>query len=206
LALTLIATLGDDRIQGVHVRSVHQLIATNLRGDVLRAAALVMAVAVVSGLCAGALAGALVRLRDRLARRALRSPGSLVLISLSVVVAGHALPFLHDVALRPQLYEPTLYAHGAVRGALELFATRGLGPGGVIALAALWFAVWLLVPLRPWTELPARLGPALARLSRPQVLACCGITLALLPFWFFDSIPRHVWATSSRPNVLIVGA
>ncbi len=212
--LTLIATLSDDRIQGVHVHSVHQLIATQFRGDVVRAAGLVMAVAVLTGLVGGTLAGALVRLRDRLAERSPRGPGSLALSSVAVLAVAHAIFWLHDVAVRPQLYDQTLYARGGARKALELLATQDLGPHGILGVGALVLALWLALPLRPWAELPGRVKLGLATLRtpiagmlfRPPVLATCAITLGLLAVGFVDSFPRRVPPRGSQPNVLIVAA
>lgn len=212
--LTLLATLGDDRIQGVHAHNVQHLIATHFQGDVVRAAVLVLAVAVLAGLIGGALAGGLVRLRDRLADRSPRGTVSLALSSVVVLAVAHAVFWLHDVAVRPQLYDQTLYARGGARRALELLATHDLGPHGVLALGALALGVWLALPLWPWAELPARIKLGLATLRtplggmlfRPPVVATCAITLALLAVGFADSFPRRVKPKGSGPNVLIVAA
>lgn len=202
--LGLLSTLDDDRIQGVHAKSVQHLIATHFSGDVAHVALMVVALAALIGAAVGAIAGLLVRLRARVAGRAPCSPERLALESLGVIVAAHAIFFMHDVALHPALYQHALYSHGGLRRALQLLATEVLGPAGVSALGAFAWLAWFASALRPRETVGARVKAAFGDMLAPRPIAVGAVAAILLAVELASGGPRRVTEKTRRPNVLII--
>ena len=197
--LALWATFADDRVRGVAAANVRQLVATRFRGEVIQASLLVVAIAVLMGLILGGGAGWAVRLRDRLAGRPERRPHELVGSALAVLVVGHGLIWMADLAEHPQAYAGLLYAHGGVRALVQILISDWLGSRGVRLLGAVLALWWFGVPL-------AR--AVLARRTKP-VLSAVGAGaglggLALVAF--LPSSSRALPGRSARPNVLLIAA
>lgn len=193
----LAVTLGDDRVQGVAAPAVRRLIATRFRGEVIDAALLSLAVAVVLGLALGALAGVVVGLRDRLSGRPARPPSARAAPALGLVVVAHALTWLFDVARHPQAYAPALYARGGLRAGLQMLACDVLGPTGVLVLALIAVIALGAVPLV--RGLRQRRREVLALGAAGGLLAALGFGLPPLA----SPVPE-ARAAGARPNVLVI--
>jgi Sulfatase len=202
--LGLVSTLEDDRIQGVHAKSVQHLIATHFSGEVTQVALMVLALAALIGGLLGAVAGLLVRLRARLAGRSPCSPERLAGESLAVIVAAHAIFFMHDVAMHPALYQRALYSHGGVLRAVQLLGTEVLGPAGISALGAFAFVAWFAVALRPWETVRARIRAASSHMLAPRPIAVGALAVILLAVELASGGPRRVAEASRHPNVLLI--
>lgn len=204
-ALDLAQVYGDDRVQGVEVKSLRGIIATTYRDEVLRVAGLCLAIAVLVGAALGGVAGGVLVLRERLLGVAPRDRRRALGSVLGLVIALHGASWARDVAARPQLHAHGLYDLGGWRAAVQV-ALTSLGPGPVLALSALLVGTWFLAPLRDRAareqarDTLATWGRA--RGARVLALATGLAALALL----VTRAPRAVASSADRehPNVLVV--
>jgi arylsulfatase A-like enzyme len=205
-AASLAFSYGDQRVQGVEVRSLRSLIESGYREEVSRVVALCLALAALTGVLLGAAGWVLVRARARLLNR---SPPGLVREALGawvLVALAHLAWVAHDAALRPQLYEDWLYARGGFRQIVHVFLTDRLGPTGVLVSALVLVAGWLFVPVAANArelELGRRLRRQLAE-PRTPVMAC--VFAALMIVALAAASPRAPEAAPGRdrPNVLLI--
>jgi arylsulfatase A-like enzyme len=156
-------------------------------------------------------AGALVRLRDRMARSRPRSRARLALASLLVTAAMQALLELWAMADSPQLYASEWYARGGFRRTAQVLATDVLGPHGVIGLALLALALFLAGPPSRWAQWPPRLRRTFGSRKVPAstAVAAAAVTLGLStpsPTPTSTSTPTSGGVATDRPNVLILAA
>jgi arylsulfatase A-like enzyme len=201
-AIALGVTLSDDHVQGVSAPSVRALIATRFAGDVWDASLLALSTALLAGLTLGTLAGWLVALRDRLLGRAARSARELCRPAFFVVVAGHGLFWLYDVAEHPLVYAAALYARGGPQALLQRSVSDWLGPRGVIVLGAVTLLGYFGIPLLG--VLRARRRSALGGVAGAAGLLVVGVLGVVSIRGLFA--PRLAHAATRRPNVLVIAA
>jgi hypothetical protein len=125
-----------DEALGGQTRSISEIVQTRFGSEVTRMTLSIIATAMVVGAVCGFIAGALVRMRDRLARVPERSVVSLALGSFVAVVALHGLIEAWAMAQSPQLYADVWYAFfGLARWSASAFwrarrRSGDAGPGG----------------------------------------------------------------------------
>ena len=206
-AVSLAFSYGDQRVQGVEVRSLRSLIESGYRDEVSRVVALCLALAALTGVVLGSSAWALIRTRVRLLNRT--APGLVreSLAALVLVVVVHAAWMAHDAAMRPQLYEDWLYARGGWRRALHVLLTDRLGPTGVLVILIAAVLVWLLGPVAANArelEIGRRIRRQLAEPRAPFMVCVPGalliVILAAAGSRASESTPRD-----DRPNILLIG-
>jgi hypothetical protein len=205
-AISLAFSYGDQRVQGVEVRSLRSLIESGYRDEVSRVVALCLALAALTGLVLGGAARALVRARSRLLNRAPRAAREVVGASVLVVVA-HAAWMAHDAAARPQLYEDWLYARGGLRRTLHVILTDHLGPNGVLSILLIAAALWLLGPVVANARALDLRGRLRRQIETPRTPVMAGVFAALVVVTVAAAEPRapQSAARNHRPNIQLKG-
>ncbi len=203
----------DEREVGAQARQIDAVVHGPFGGEITRMAIAIAAAAVGFGALLGAVASALVTLRDRVGAREPAARPSLArrCLLVPVVVAGlQAGLELSAMAQHPQLYASAWYAQGGWRRTVQLLATDVLGPGGAIALLFAACAVFVAGPVSRWKAWPeraavgtealaSRLADAASRTwTQRRTLALClavGCALAL-----FGATIVHTPSASARPE------
>ncbi len=185
-------------------------------GEVLRVTIAIVALSIVVGGAMGALADALVLVRDRMARAPRRTPLRRAWAVLGVTAIAHAWLVLRGMAAAPQLYADAWYAQGGLRRTAQVFATDVLGVRGIVAIGAVGLLLYLAGPPARWRSWPRRLGRAF--LPRRRALAATGgaasilLLLGLLASALFAAPLgppvkiAHAAPDAPRPNVLLLAA
>jgi hypothetical protein len=212
LALWAARTPPEDPQQlGAQAHQIEAVVEGRFGGEIGRIAVALVAAAIAYGLVLGFLADGLVALREWLhpaypmrMRRWLR-----VLLG---VVALHAFVELWAMASDPPLYAAAWYARGGWRRTVQVLASDVLHPGGVVVVALLVLARWLIGPRSQWHRWPDRTRRALRRLQadahRVLAIAAASVAFVLLAFVVgrLPSAHARVAADDTRPNILILAA
>jgi hypothetical protein len=121
------------------------------------------------------------------------------------VLAGlYAALLLHSIAERPQLYEDHVYQAGGLRRLIQVACTDALGPRGVLALAGLALAAYLLAGRG--RKVADRLRRAASWRPSRGALAASGAALALLwPITQIGAVEQGA-AAAGRPSLIILAA
>lgn len=200
--LTLLHSLGDDRVNGIHAPSVHRFIEQHFSPVLIDSALLVTSVAVLIGMLLGAVAGVVSSARDRVVGRPPPPRSARNWRALALVCGFHLAFWAYDIALRPQLYEDWFYANGGVRAGLQVLLTHWLGPTGVVVVAVSGFAAWFLYPVR------ARLMSRVLRTSStPRARAVVGSVVLVASLVALAELLGTAVTHASparQPNVVIV--
>jgi hypothetical protein len=204
-ARSLFDLLLDDRISGVSAPAVHRFLATEYRGEVVRAALELFALSVTVGAAVGVCAALAWLLCARDGRR---SPGVRRAAELGAGCLGCYLwVYAYDVATRPALHQAELFDQGGWRAWLQRGLSDGLGGPGVALLGVLLAGAWLRhlagASAKPtdavrsvWLKLRHCRWWAL---SAATVLATATLIIA------FQACTRGSVA-SQRPNILLIAA
>ncbi len=196
-----------DLAQGGQTRAISLVVHARFGGEVTRMTVAIAATAIVFGAVLGLLAGWLVGLRDRMARRGPRSALGLGMASLVLVASLHALVLAWAMARSPQLYAEQWYARGGLGRTIEVVVTDVLGTGGVVALGVVFLCFFLAGPTSQWKRWPTRLSraflvhPRRAASGAPLVaVALAAAALARVPTSRAAGPP----AATSHPNILVL--
>jgi arylsulfatase A-like enzyme len=198
----------DERAGGAQARQIEAFVQGRFGGEIHRLGIAILATAVVVGALVGCAAGALIALRDRVARP--DPPRGVVTetgLLLAVVGVLHGALELWGMAHDPTLYADAWYARGGLRRTVQVLATDVLGPVGVIVLATLALLAYLAGPPSRWNEWPSRLKRAGRRLADVGALGGALLVLA----WVVLTIPTASARPApgdgeARPNVLVLAA
>jgi len=209
LTLTWIASSAPivaegDRALGAQAHEVSSFVTTRFGEEIHSLVIAIGAAAIVVGLVLGAAAGALVQLRQLVARRALLTGTALGVRAFALVVVLHAWLMLDAMARTPQLYADAWYARGGLRRAVQVVATDVLGTRGTVALGVVLLAVWVLGPPSSWRTWPRRLVDLVARRDVRTATAVVFPLIALGALW--PSTKTALASSPSRPNVIILAA
>ncbi len=147
---------------GEHAREITSFVEGRFAGEIAHVATALGAFAFAVGMVLGTVAGLLVALRARTARRPLASWQGRTWQTLLVTFALHLFFFLRAMARTPQLFANDFYARGGARRTLEVLVTDVLGSRGITALFALALVVYLAGPVVAWRRWPTRLARAFA--------------------------------------------
>jgi arylsulfatase A-like enzyme len=205
-AVSLAFSYGDQRVQGVEVRSLRSLIESGYRDEVSRVVALCLALSALVGLALGAAAWGLIRARGRLLNRPAAAPIREAFGAWILVAVAHAAWVAHDAALRPQLYEDWLYARGGFRQTLHVFLTDSVGPTGVLVISLVSVAAWFFGPVATHAR-ELDLGRRILRqLEQPRtpVMACVFAALVIVALAAASPRAPEAGPGPDRPNVLLI--
>ena len=215
LALTALASSAPivaegDRALGAQAQEVSTFVLTRFGGEIRALALAIAAAAIAIGLALGALAGALVKLRALLARRAAPAGPALAWRALGVLVVLHAWLVVDAMARAPQLFESTWYARGGIRRTVQVLATDVLGGRGSLALGAVIAIAYLAGPPASWKLWPRRVASMFSRHAArgatsafvALVVASCGALSALAP----RERSARAAQSAAHPNVLVLAA
>lgn len=198
-----------DRALGAQAREVGDLVATRFAGDIRTITVAIVTAAILAGAGLGVLGAALVRARDRIARRAPRAGMRLVKAATPVTILLHAWLVVWGMARAPQAYAASFYASGGVRRLVQVIATDVLGARACFAVGMASIALFLAGPVSQWPTLPARVLTRLrwlAGLTSARSLAT--FTLLGASTYALSRLPtagaREPHA--GKPNVLILAA
>ena len=194
-AAALVAGAGDDRVQGVHAEAVRALVLRSMSGEVGRAAAFAVALGVLVGAALGVVASLLVELRVALGAT---PPTRRVAQATAVAALLHAWSVADDVAARPAVHAPYLYARGGAARFAQVLATDLLGRGGVTLVVVAALVAWLLAPAWRRRALPSLPRRPLAALA--ATLACGALLLHGPP----RLTPHPRAGDPRRPSVLVI--
>lgn len=192
----------DDRINGVSSPAIHRFLATEFRGEVVRAALLILALS----LLVGAFLGLLVAAYDwgRTIWLGLETKSNWMRRGrqLGLLIAAVTGMYLYDVASRPALYRGALFERGGLYRSFQILIADGLGIYGVgtLLVAVLLFDLGLPIVKHP---------DYLSKL-RQLAVAAGGVVLlgvGLSSVGYARSLVSVAQAKSDkRPNVLMLAA
>jgi hypothetical protein len=209
LVLTWIASSAPivaegDHSLGAQAREVSTFVTTRFGGEIRSLTIAIGGAAIAAGLVLGAMAGALVQVRQMASRRARLSGPALGWRALGLVVVMHAWLVMDAMARAPQLYADSWYARGGVRRVVQIVATDVLGPHGTLAVGVALLALWVAGPPSSWRGSVRRAMGVIARRDVRTAAAVVFPLIALGALWPSARTARA--ATQSRPNVIILAA
>ncbi|MGH7284424.1 MAG: hypothetical protein ACRELY_23100, partial [Polyangiaceae bacterium] len=196
---------------GAHANAINSFVRTRYATEIFRLGIAIVLVAAVLGAAIGAIAGALVELRDRVAEEN-RSRTSLAWRALVVTVLIQAWCELVAMASTPALYVDAFYARGGVPRTVQVLATDALGRAGIVLAGLLALALFLAGPRRAWPAWPQRIRTALdkiraiSRQTGARVAAAIAVTAALAFCLPLPRLARAAASQTAKPNVLVLAA
>jgi arylsulfatase A-like enzyme len=218
LALTAWAASRGTRAEAAlagQAKEISDVVHGRFGPEVTRTAWAIAATAVCVGAGLGFAAGALVRMRARMARQQVPSALRLGLMSLAVVVALHAFIEAWAMAASPQLYADAWYAQGGALRTVQVFLTDTCGTRGVRVFAGVILVFFLAGPPSQWHRWPGRLARALLPHAAASAVPVGAVASAMLllamgpaaaPSSATPSTAAPTGGASNRPNVLILAA
>ncbi len=153
----------NDHALGAQAREVGAMVESHFADDIRRIAIAIGCAAAAVGACLGLFSAALVRLRDRLARRAPRSAFKLAKATAGVLVLLHAWLFATAMARAPQAYAESFYAHGGVRRIVQVTVTDVLGHRACLWIGVLAMVLYVVGPPSQWRSYPTRVARSFQR-------------------------------------------
>ncbi len=194
----------DARTGGSEVQKLESFVHTRFAGEVTRVSVAIVAASLALGALVGAVAWALMALRDALhVSRPARSVAQETLLALGLVTFLHATLETWSMAGDPSLYEGAWYAHGGWRRTIQVLVTDVLGRTGVGLVALTSCVAWLMGPPSAWAGILAR-----ARAFTVQMAPrAAGALLASGAAVLLSRTPAaSAAADDGRPNILVLAA
>lgn len=197
----------NDHALGAQAREVGDMVATHFADDIRKITIAIACAAATVGAALGLFSTLLVKLRDRVMRRASRTRGSRARSTFVVLVAVHAWLFAWGMARAPQAYVESFYARGGLRRALQVTATDLLG-----ARVCFWFGIAVMVvyvagPPSGWRALPGRVARRIRAVTAllPQRVSA-SIAMVALGALGLSRLPSASAADARKPNIIILAA
>jgi arylsulfatase A-like enzyme len=194
----------DARTGGTEVQKLESFVHTRFAGEISRISVAIVAASLALGALVGAVAWALMALRDALhVPRQARSVARETLLTLALVAFLHATLEVWSMARNPSLYEGAWYAHGGWRRTVQVLATDLLGPAGVVLVALACGIAWMMGPPSAWSGILARVRVFTVRIA-PRATGAVLISGAAL---LLSRTPAASAAPGDdRPNILVLAA
>ncbi|HEY6459015.1 MAG TPA: alkaline phosphatase family protein, partial [Polyangiaceae bacterium] len=197
----------DEAMLGTSAAEVANRVAVRFAGDIRHVKLELAAVGAGFGVMLGLGAAALLAVRRRLRARDAPEPAWRVgAEALALVVAFHAGCVAWWMARYPQIYAASFWRHEGARRSLEALVTDRLHPTGVLVVAGVGLAAWLLGSPRAWRVRLAR-GVDVVRRRWPLGVAAATLAAALA---LLCSPPGARAARASvedpRPNLVILAS
>ena len=199
----LFDALLDDRINGVHAQSIHRFLATEFRGEVVRATLLVLALSIIVGAAMGLLVAVVEQVQSSWLYRSSKSTRRRRIERIGLLLFGLGWVYVHDVASRPALHQAALFERGGLRRALQVFIADGLGKPGVLLVGGGLLVYYFTLPL--WHHAKRRQKSLKVAVFGALLVTVFGL-LALLVRFFGAGVSVARASGESRPNVLIVAS
>jgi hypothetical protein len=201
-AQSLFDVLLDDRISGVSIPTIHRFLATEYRGEVVASALELFALSLLVGVAAGGAVALAWLLRLRWAKRSAGPLGKRQVTLAGLLGLLFVWIYLYDVAARPALHQPELFARGGLRAWLQILVADGLSQPGVLLLGGGPALVYWLWPVRKSIAARMRLRP-----RRLTVWGALAVGVALMA-WVCEersSVSGRARG-NGHPNVLVIAA
>jgi arylsulfatase A-like enzyme len=202
----------DEALAG-QTRAISGVVYTHFHGEVRRIGIAIVAASVLVGALLGLASSWLVLLRDRMARRGLRTRASLAWSTLLVTAVLQALAEAWAMADSPQLYAATWYACGGALRTLQVLVTDVLGPRRIVTIGVVLLLLFLAGPRSQWRRWPRRLGRALLpreawtrRQWEALGAASASFLLVVLGLEAASRVAHARGSASGPPNIVILAA